>query len=193
VRFSFSASPGNVNTISISLNTARSSVGTARPSVRGDTSGSKSKIRGRIAGGCMIFRRFNCLRFSPRDETRVDLIGAGPSGQVLGLDAGVGRCSKSYKSWSCFEQILHPGTTSSTLRHTPANLLLSLATMSAVDKSQVQQADQLARTAQISQNVRHAVRAALPAPPEQFFTLMTPGKVIDFEVSRPQRCTTWRS
>ena len=56
--------------------------------------------------------------------------------------------------------------------------------MSAADKTKDQQEDAVLRTAQISRVVRQAVRAALPAPPEQFFTLMVPGKVVDFNVSK---------
>jgi hypothetical protein len=56
--------------------------------------------------------------------------------------------------------------------------------MATADKNKAQQAEQVARIAQISQNIRQAVRAALPAPPEQFFTLMIPGKVVNFGVSR---------
>jgi len=51
------------------------------------------------------------------------------------------------------------------------------------DQSLAQQDEQVARIARISLNIREAVRAALPAPPEQFFTLMIPGKVVDFDVS----------
>lgn len=54
--------------------------------------------------------------------------------------------------------------------------------MSATDKQKAQEAEQVARVAQISQNIRQALRAALPAPPEQFFTLMIPGKVLDLDV-----------
>ncbi|KAG6864170.1 hypothetical protein C0991_011889, partial [Blastosporella zonata] len=36
------------------------------------------------------------------------------------------------------------------------------------------------RTAQISFKIREAIRKALPAPPEQFFTVMIPGKVVNF-------------
>ncbi|KAG8690747.1 hypothetical protein FRC11_009364 [Ceratobasidium sp. 423] len=43
-----------------------------------------------------------------------------------------------------------------------------------------QEAGNVARIAEISHNIRDAVRAALPTPPEQFFTLMVPGKVVDF-------------
>ena len=39
------------------------------------------------------------------------------------------------------------------------------------------------RIAEISDKIREAVRAALPAPPEQHFTIMVPGKVINFNVS----------
>ncbi|CCO36198.1 hypothetical protein BN14_10326 [Rhizoctonia solani AG-1 IB] len=38
------------------------------------------------------------------------------------------------------------------------------------------------RIAEISRNIREAVRAALPTPPEQFFTLMVPGKVVDLDM-----------
>lgn len=55
--------------------------------------------------------------------------------------------------------------------------------MSAADKNKAQEVEQVARIAQISQNIRQAVRAALPAPPEQYFTLMIPGKVVDFNAS----------
>lgn len=41
---------------------------------------------------------------------------------------------------------------------------------------------QLARIAKISMDVRQAVRQALPAPAEQFFTMMVPGKVVNLEV-----------
>ncbi|KAG6908104.1 hypothetical protein DXG01_006142 [Tephrocybe rancida] len=36
------------------------------------------------------------------------------------------------------------------------------------------------RTAEISWQIREAIRAALPAPREQFFTVMVPGKVVNF-------------
>ena len=52
------------------------------------------------------------------------------------------------------------------------------------DKNLARQDEQVARIAQISLNIRRAVRAALPAPPDQFFTLAVPGKVVDCEVSR---------
>ncbi|KAG6829970.1 hypothetical protein H0H92_002775 [Tricholoma furcatifolium] len=41
--------------------------------------------------------------------------------------------------------------------------------------------DPVKRTAEISWNIREALRAALPAPQEQFFTVMVPGKVVNFE------------
>ncbi|KAI5118419.1 hypothetical protein M0805_005503 [Coniferiporia weirii] len=37
------------------------------------------------------------------------------------------------------------------------------------------------RIAEISNRIRQAIRAALPAPPEQFLTIMVPGKVVNFE------------
>lgn len=45
--------------------------------------------------------------------------------------------------------------------------------------------DPVARTAKISSQIREAIRAALPAPPEQFFTVMVPGKVVNFNVRYP--------
>lgn len=38
------------------------------------------------------------------------------------------------------------------------------------------------RVADISNKIRQAVRNALPAPAEQFLTLMVPGKVLNFNV-----------
>ena len=43
--------------------------------------------------------------------------------------------------------------------------------------------EMVTRTAQVSVQIRKAMRAAIPAPPEQFLTLMIPGKVVDFKVS----------
>ena len=57
--------------------------------------------------------------------------------------------------------------------------------ISGADKIKQQSAEELARIAQISMDVRQAVRNALPAPPEQFFTMMVPGKVLNFDVSCP--------
>ncbi|KAL0569591.1 hypothetical protein V5O48_012379, partial [Marasmius crinis-equi] len=37
------------------------------------------------------------------------------------------------------------------------------------------------RMAEINTKIREAIRAALPAPPEQFFTVMIPGKVVNLE------------
>lgn len=42
--------------------------------------------------------------------------------------------------------------------------------------------EQVVRAAMISNNVRQALRSALPAPPEQFFTVSVPGKVVNFKV-----------
>lgn len=42
------------------------------------------------------------------------------------------------------------------------------------------------RIAIISQRIREAIRAALPAPPEQFFHVMVPGKVVNFSVRSSQ-------
>jgi hypothetical protein len=44
------------------------------------------------------------------------------------------------------------------------------------------------RIAEISMKVRQAVRAALPAPLEQFFTIMVPGKVVNPGVSPSMVC-----
>lgn len=57
-------------------------------------------------------------------------------------------------------------------------------TISGADKIKQQSADELARIAQISMDIRQAVRNALPAPAEQFFTMMVPGKVLNLDVSR---------
>ena len=54
---------------------------------------------------------------------------------------------------------------------------------SGTDKIKQQSAEELDRIAQISMNIRQAVRDALPAPPEQFFTMMVPAKVLNFDVS----------
>lgn len=54
--------------------------------------------------------------------------------------------------------------------------------VSGADKVKEQSKEELARIAQISLDIRQAVRNALPAPPEQFFTMMVPGKVLNFKV-----------
>ena len=54
----------------------------------------------------------------------------------------------------------------------------------AADKLKQQEAVSIDRIAEISTRVRDAVRAALPAPMEQFFTIMVPGKVINPGVSQ---------
>lgn len=46
-----------------------------------------------------------------------------------------------------------------------------------------QESQQLDRIAEISLRIRNAIRDSLPAPPEQFFTVMVPGKVLNFAVS----------
>lgn len=51
------------------------------------------------------------------------------------------------------------------------------------DKLKQMEAVSVDRIAEISMKVREAVRAALPAPMEQFFTVMVPGKVINPGVS----------
>lgn len=42
--------------------------------------------------------------------------------------------------------------------------------------------EHLERIATISLRMREAIRAALPAPAEQFFHVMVPGKVLNFDV-----------
>jgi hypothetical protein len=53
----------------------------------------------------------------------------------------------------------------------------------ATNKIKQQSADELARIAKVSMDIRQAVRKAIPANTEQFFTLMIPGKVVNFDVS----------
>lgn len=55
-------------------------------------------------------------------------------------------------------------------------------TLSDRDQQAMQEAN-IKRIAIISQQIREAVRKALPAPPDQFFHVMVPGKVVNFEVS----------
>ncbi|KAH7335678.1 hypothetical protein B0J17DRAFT_629921 [Rhizoctonia solani] len=47
--------------------------------------------------------------------------------------------------------------------------------------SSSQEKSNIDRIAEISTNIRKAVLAALPTPPEQFMTLMVPGKVVNFD------------
>lgn len=47
------------------------------------------------------------------------------------------------------------------------------------DKLKQQEAVSVDRIAEISKRVRDAVRAALPTPLEQFFTVMVPGKIVN--------------
>jgi hypothetical protein len=56
--------------------------------------------------------------------------------------------------------------------------------MSATQMNKEQTNDLVGRVAQVSMQIRQAVRAAIPAPPEQYLTLMIPGKVLDFDVSK---------
>lgn len=42
--------------------------------------------------------------------------------------------------------------------------------------------DPVERAAKISFQIREVLRQALPAPLEQFFTVMVPGKVVNFAV-----------
>ncbi len=41
---------------------------------------------------------------------------------------------------------------------------------------------ELSRIADISNKIRQGLRSAIPAPPEQFLTVMVPGKVVNFNV-----------
>ena len=64
-----------------------------------------------------------------------------------------------------------------------APLLFDIMATSGKDKIGKQSKEDLERIAQISMTVRDAVRSALPAPAEQFFTMMVPGKVLNLDVS----------
>jgi len=61
----------------------------------------------------------------------------------------------------------------------------------ATDKIQEQGKEQLDRIARVSLDIRRAVIAALPAPPEQFFTMMVPGKVLNLEVWHGKHVRRW--
>ncbi|KAF9789309.1 hypothetical protein BJ322DRAFT_530445 [Thelephora terrestris] len=52
---------------------------------------------------------------------------------------------------------------------------------SGADKIRQQSAEELDRIAQVSMTIRQAIRDALPAPPEQFFTMMIPAKVLNLD------------
>jgi hypothetical protein len=54
---------------------------------------------------------------------------------------------------------------------------------SGADKIRQQSTEELERIAQVSMTIRQAIRDALPAPPEQFFTMMIPAKVLNLDVS----------
>ncbi|KAF9649295.1 hypothetical protein BDM02DRAFT_3186460 [Thelephora ganbajun] len=49
------------------------------------------------------------------------------------------------------------------------------------NKIKQQSTEELDRIAKVSMNIRQAIRKMIPAGPEQFFTLMVPGKVINFD------------
>ncbi|KAG8688959.1 hypothetical protein FRC09_012650 [Ceratobasidium sp. 395] len=53
--------------------------------------------------------------------------------------------------------------------------------MSSQDATKSIQDSALDRVSEISYTIREAVRRALPTPPEQFFTIMIPGKVVNFD------------
>lgn len=46
---------------------------------------------------------------------------------------------------------------------------------------------QLDRVKDISLTIRQAIRNSLPGAPDQFLTLMVPGKVLNFKVSRVRK------
>ena len=52
------------------------------------------------------------------------------------------------------------------------------------EKEDEQRKEELDRIARISLDIRRAVIASLPAPPEQFLTLNVPGMVLNFKVRR---------
>jgi hypothetical protein len=51
------------------------------------------------------------------------------------------------------------------------------------DKQSEMEKAAIKRAADISLKIREAVRAALPTPNEQYFTVMIPGKVVNYDVS----------
>jgi hypothetical protein len=53
------------------------------------------------------------------------------------------------------------------------------------------QDEQLDRTKGISRTIRQAIRNSLPTSPDQFLTLMIPGKVLNFDVSRFGKMKIW--
>ena len=56
--------------------------------------------------------------------------------------------------------------------------------MSTDPRDKILQDEQAKRIKDISRKIREAMRDCLPGPDDQFLTLMIPGKVIDFEVSK---------
>jgi len=61
------------------------------------------------------------------------------------------------------------------------------------DKIDQQRKEELDGIARISLDIRRAVVAALPAPPEQFLTLNVPGKVLNFKVRGVINVRQWFS
>ncbi len=59
----------------------------------------------------------------------------------------------------------------------------SAASKEVAQKMQADETAAIDRIGQISNRIREAIRQALPAPPDQFFTVMIPGKVVNFDVS----------
>lgn len=66
---------------------------------------------------------------------------------------------------------------------TPATFLLTPCNMS----EKALQDAQLDRVKDISLTIRQAIRNSLPGAPDQFLTLMVPGKVLNFKVSRVRK------
>lgn len=54
--------------------------------------------------------------------------------------------------------------------------------MDAPQENKVQRDDLLGRIAQVSLQIRQAVCEAIPASPDQFLTLVVPGKTVDLTV-----------
>ena len=56
--------------------------------------------------------------------------------------------------------------------------------ISGQDEIKQQGEEGFVRITRVSMNIRQVVRNVLPAPAEQFFTMMVPGKVLNLDVSR---------
>ena len=62
--------------------------------------------------------------------------------------------------------------------------LFDIMPISGQDKIKQQSEEELTRITQVSMDVRQVVHNVLPAPAEQFFTMVVPGKVLNLDVSR---------